>query len=644
MSQFFLSLLILRFFTSYTNAQQNYSGNSALDCSSNDETGPSSAFLYTCNGQDQSCQAFLIFKSKPSYDSVPTISALTSADQEELARINNVTKLFVFPTNHEVLVPVNCFCLGQYYQANTKFHVTSTSGTYYVIANDTYNGLSTCASLMRANPYGEFDLSADMELQVPLRCACPTHSQITSGTKYLLTYPINCDDNVPDIAKRFNVSTKSILEANGLEENSTLYIDTTILIPLPTQPLSSQTKIHNPPEISPSSASTPGNRRSKKKLYKYVGLAAACSLLVLAIITAVVFLVYKKRRDKVPGSGRETKQVLPEDLRVEIASFEQVLKIFAIEEVKKATENFSSKHRIKGSVYRGLFGGETLAVKKISRDASREVNILKRISHFNLIKLQGICENHGHFYLIFEYTKNGCLKDWLASKRIEEIGSWTKRIQIALDVANGLYYLHSFTEPACVHMDIKSSNILLNGNLRAKIANFSLASAAAWETTNAAITKHVVGTRGYMAPEYVEAGKVTPKIDVYAFGVILLELVTGKDAVFMRDGREELLSTAIVSIMETENAKVELAFFVDPCLKGSRGTEFALRMAKAGVACLTKEPASRPSMEEVVSTILKIQADLAKSESLNVDSIDEVVPTWCPSISETNWRAEAFSI
>ncbi|KAJ6320765.1 hypothetical protein OIU78_016039 [Salix suchowensis] len=194
-------------------------------------------------------------------------------------------------------------------------------------------------------------------------------------------------------------------------------------------------------------------------------------------------------------------------------------------------------------------------------------------------------------------------------KLAEETGNWAQRIRIALDVANRLYYLHSFTETAYVHQDIKSSNVMLNDNLRAKIANFSLARAAA----SAAMTKHVVGSIGYMAPEYVRGGQVTPKIDVYAFGVVLLEMITGKDAVFTQDDREVLLSTTIVSIMENKNPEVELDFLVDPALKGSCRTDFALCLAKVSVACLIKEPARRPSMEEVVSILLKIQANVQKS-------------------------------
>ncbi|KAH8516532.1 hypothetical protein H0E87_004758 [Populus deltoides] len=463
MINFLFSLLALSFLTSHAKAQQNYSKNSALDCNASDETGPSSAFLYSCNGQSQSCQAFLIFKSQPSLQSVPAISVLTSADEEELARINYVTRLSEFPTNKEFIVP----------------------------------GLSTCAALKRRNTHGEYHL-------LPVsNCKCHF-------------------DVLPDN------------ESN--------------------------------------------DQRNK--------------LSTVIIITAIVFLSCKKRRDLVAGSCRERKLVVREDLRVKIASYEQVLKVFEFEKVKKATEKFSFESRIKGSVYRGEFGGEILAVKKMRRDVIKEVNILKRVNHLNLIKLEGVCDNLGCFYLVLEYMGNGSLRELLFCKKSKESGNWTKRIQIALDVANGLNYLHSFTEPAYVH--------------RAPLAR-------AARKTSAALTKHVVGTRGYMAPEYVGVGQVTPKIEVYAFGVILLELITGKDAAFTQDGKESLLSTAKVSIMEKENPEAELDFYVDPGLKGICGTDFVLCLTKVSVACLMKEPVSGPNMEEVISILLKIQANVLKS-------------------------------
>ncbi|XWS24315.1 hypothetical protein CRYUN_Cryun28dG0090700 [Craigia yunnanensis] len=621
MNQFlFCFLLLINVFTLYINAQQNYSGNSALGCNNDDESGPSSAFLYTCNGQYRYCQAFLIYKSQPPFNSVPSIAALTSSKLDELASINNVTEYEKFPTGKEVIIPVNCFCLGQYYQANTSFHISSIQGTYYTIGTEAYQGLSTCSSLKRANPHSEYKLVPGIELKVPLRCACPTSYQTKRGTKYLLTYSISLEDNIPDISDRFDVSSKSINDANGLEKKQTIFPSTTILIPLPTVPSNSQTIIHKDLQHdSPPFQKYPKSNRSKRKLHEGVGIAAACSLLVLIIILFTIFM-FNKRKDGVLQSGNERKKnyVLPEDLRVEIASFDQGLIVFTFEEIKKATQNFSSKNRIKGSVYHGGFGGKILAVKRMRLDVSKEVQLLKNINHFNLIKLQGVCENDGCFYLVFEYMKKGSLRDWLCNQSPDEIGCWTRRIQIALDVANGLHYLHSFTKPAYVHGDIKSNNVLLNSGLRAKLANFSLARAVVSETSSVALTTRVVGTRGYMgmAPEYVETGQVTSKIDVYAFGIVLLELITGKDAIITQERREIPLSATIVSIMEKENTEAKLDSFIDPRLKCVNRTEIALRMAQLSAACLTEEPTKRPSMEEVVSVLSKIRTDVFKQDTV----------------------------
>ncbi|XVF73681.1 hypothetical protein PTKIN_Ptkin13bG0002100 [Pterospermum kingtungense] len=616
MNQFlFCSLLLSSVFTLYTNAQQNYSGDSALDCDNDNESGPSSAFLYTCNGQRRYCQAFLIYKSQPPFNSVPSISALTSSKLEELATINNVSEYANFPTGKEVIIPVNCFCLGQYYQANTTFHISSIQGTYYTIGADAYQGLSTCSSLERSNPTSEYKLVPGSELKVPLRCACPTSNQTKSGTMYLLTYSISLGDYLSDISNRFNVSIESIHDANSLEKTQTIFPSTTILIPLPKVPSSSQTIIHkDQPLDSPPLEKYPKTNRSKRKLYEGVGIAAACSLLVLIII----LFTFNKRKNGVlqRDDGRKNRYVFPEDLRVEIASFHQSLRVFRFEEIKKATRNFSSKNRIKGSVYEGGFGGKILAVKRMRLDASKEVHLLKKINHFNLIKLQGVCENDGCFYLVFEYMKNGSLRDWLSNQSPDEIGCWTRRIQIALDVANGLHYLHSFTKPAYVHGDINSTNVLLNTGMRAKIANFSLARPVVSESSSFAFTSRVAGTSGYMAPEYVETGQVTSKIDVFAFGVVLLELVTGNDAIIIQ-GRKEILlsdSATIVSIMEKENAEAELYSFIDPRLRCDNQRETALRMAQLSVSCLTEEPTKRPSMEEVVSVLSKIRTDVLKED------------------------------
>ncbi|XWS33713.1 hypothetical protein CRYUN_Cryun22dG0107000 [Craigia yunnanensis] len=594
-------------------AQQSYSGNSVMNCDVSNETGPSSAFLYTCNGEKLSCQTFLIFKSQPPYDSVSTISNLTSADPMELAYINNISLSTILPPNKEVIVPVNCSCSGQYYQANTSYIIPSMQDTYFSVANNTYQGLSTCNSLMQENIYSASSWHAGLVLQVPLRCACPTSNQALNGTKFLLTYAVDWGDTVCDISKRFNASIRSVADANGIDlDDAIIFPFTTILVPLSTKPSSSQTIIHFPPPpyFSPF---TPINlkKTSRKRFSVWIGIGI--SLLVLCFFLLIVFLHHKKkireaaRKDKL---GRK-KWELPEDFLV---SIDQSLKVYDYEDIEAATESFSQKYKMGGSVYRGVLNGEFLAIKQMSKDVDKEVSLLKRINHFNLISLRGACEHSGVFYLVYEFMENGSLKEWLQKKSCRKFHIWNYRIQIALDVANGLHYLHNFTTPAYVHKDICSDNVLLDRDLRAKIANFGLARSAEREESGKSSMWSSLGTKGYMAPEYMEYGLVTPEMDIYAFGAVLLELITGKEAVFMQDEKEVLLSEAILTIMKGENVEAELDRLIDPSLKGYLWMELARRMMKLSIDCLAEEPESRLSMAEVVSYLLRIQPDAQRSE------------------------------
>ncbi|PSS30797.1 hypothetical protein CEY00_Acc06082 [Actinidia chinensis var. chinensis] len=623
MKGFFLCFFTtLAFLTSGLRAQQVYSGNDAIDCGNTDETGPNSALLYSCNGERHSCKAFLIFRSQFPYDSVPTISNLTSSDPQELAHINNISNSSPFPPDQEVIVPVCCSCSGWYYQANASYVTSTTNNTYFTIANNTYQGLSTCNILMRENVYGELDLGfTSLRLKVPLRCACPTRNQTANGTRFLVTYVVTWHDSIPKVSKRFNASAISVAHANGFsEEDPMLFPFTTILIPFANPPLSSQIIIPDPPAVSPPLSPIPRNRKMRKGLC--VGIGTGLSVIVLCFVLFVGFYCYKRRKLH-EANGKEAKNKLQpsKDLLRRIASVDHALKVYEFGEIQAATENFSHQRRLSDSVHRGVLRGKFVVIKRMRTDVSKEIQILKKTNHSNLITLYGACEHHGVFYLIYEYMENGSLKDWLQRETCQELQSWNYRLQIALDVANGLHYLHNFTDPAYVHRDINSSNVLLSTDLRAKIANFSLARSAEQGQNGYSPARCALVMRGYVAPEYLEAGLVTPMMDVYAFGVVLLELITGKGAVFQKDGVELLLLEEVMSIMDGGNEDSEFQCLIDPRLRVKHPlgyiidqSELALRMMKLSVACLAQEPASRVCMSKVVSTLRRIQLDASKFE------------------------------
>ncbi|RWR95671.1 Protein kinase domain-containing protein [Cinnamomum micranthum f. kanehirae] len=181
-----------------------------------------------------------------------------------------------------------------------------------------------------------------------------------------------------------------------------------------------------------------------------------------------------------------------------------------------------------------------------------------------------------------------------------------QRVQIALDVASGLDYLHNYIIPAHVHMDINSSNILLDDNLRGKIWNFSLTRSDKGLEDGSVLTRNIIGTQGYMAPEYLHNGLVSPKLDVYSFGVVMLEIITGKEAVVTGERGALQLSEALTAFLDEENDFGELSKFMDPCLQGNYPLNLFMTMGKLIQCCLRKDVASRPSMSEVTQSLLRI--------------------------------------
>lgn len=224
-----------------------------------------------------------------------------------------------------------------------------------------------------------------------------------------------------------------------------------------------------------------------------------------------------------------------------------------------------------------------------------------QVNHGNLVRLEGFCidPEDSTCYLIYEYIENGSLFWWLHNSSKGKL-SWKTRLRIAIDVANGLQYIHEHTRPRVVHKDIKSSNILLDGSMRAKIANFGLAKSGC-----NAITMHIVGTQGYIAPEYLSDGVISTKMDVYAFGVILLELISGKEAI---DSNGNVLWASVNKIVDTKEDGKERAlirFMDDSLLEESCSMDGVMNVVNVAIACLHKDPTRRPSMVDIVYALCK---------------------------------------
>ncbi|KAL0016694.1 hypothetical protein SO802_003763 [Lithocarpus litseifolius] len=614
-----LFLLVLMVKQNPSKAQQAYVNNKQLNCYS--DVNITDGFV--CNGVQSSCQSYLTFRSNPPYNSAASIGLLLGVEPWLISEINNYTNFQTIPTNTQIIIPVNCSCSGKYYQHNSTYKLQTATETYFIVSNDTYQGLTTCQAMMNQNPYGDKNLSVGLDLKVPLRCACPTSDQIASGFNYLLSYMITWDDGYSSIAKLFGADVQSILDANELKEGSIIFPFTPLLVPLKNKPSKIQVPQLTPaPASPPQLPTTPIAHKSSTKKWVFVGVGIGAGVLLLLSVFLIWFFCGSRKAKPQPipvppikkpppqshsYSDEKSCSVSTEGVRYAIES----LTVYKFDDIEKATGFFGEANKIKGSVYRGSFKGDDAAVKVMRGDVSNEINLLKRINHSNIIRLSGFCVHEGNTYLVYEYAENGSVTDWLHSNEYETSSTltWKQRIQIAYDVADALNYLHNYTNPPYVHKNLKTSNILLDGNLRGKVSNFGLARTLENEDEGGfQLTRHVVGTHGYMAPEYIENGMITPKLDVFAFGVVMLELLSGKEATAGdRDGGgEELLSASIRVVLEGDNVREKLRGFIDPSLRHEYPLDLAFSMAQLAKNCVAHDINSRPAIPEVFMTLSKI--------------------------------------
>ncbi|XP_044462480.1 lysM domain receptor-like kinase 4 [Mangifera indica] len=614
------SLLMLSLCSSIY-AQQPYLGKATTACHKVDTSNSNSVLGYSCNGLNRNCQAYLIFRSLPPFNTVASISTLLNSDPSQLSQINGASENATFETNRRVIVPVNCSCSGKYYQANTTYVIQHDNTYFVVVANNTFQGLSTSQALKEQNSSLTKNLYSGTRLTVPLRCACPTKNQSHVKVQYLLSYIVTWGDTISRISARYGVDTGRTLEANGISEQApNIYPFITVLVPLQNLPTDAQTAEPPPP---PSSKSGSNGGSGRTWIYAVVGVLVGSALRM--IIGGVVFFLLIRRSKREPvevvASDEEREMPLNKNSQevLDILSYiAQSLRVYNFKELQSATDNFSSSCWIKGSVYRGKINGDFAAIKKMNGDVSQEINLLNKINHSSLIHLSGVCFNEGNWYLVYEFTDNGSLNDWIYDKRNEgKVLNWAQRIQIALDVATGLEYLHSFTSPPHVHQDINSSNVLLDSNFRAKIANFSLARPTVGKEGEFALTRHIVGTRGFMAPEYLENGIVSTKLDVYAFGVLMLEILTGKEAAALYGEDSTYLSDALDVVLKDEHGN--LGHFIDPSMLGNYPSELAVTVIRLTENCLKKNAIHRPAIHEIVHSLSRIlNASLTRELSNNI--------------------------
>ncbi|KAI3971806.1 hypothetical protein MKW92_013434 [Papaver armeniacum] len=281
---------------------------------------------------------------------------------------------------------------------------------------------------------------------------------------------------------------------------------------------------------------------------------------------------------------------------------------FTLRDLELATGRFSKDNVLGeggyGVVYRGnLINGTPVAVKKLLNNLGQaekefrvEVEAIGHVRHKNLVRLLGYCVEGTHRILVYEYVNNGNLEQWLhGAMRQHGYLTWEARMKVLLGTAKALAYLHEAIEPKVVHRDIKSSNILIDDNFNSKVSDFGLAKLLGAGKSH--ITTRVMGTFGYVAPEYANTGLLNEKSDVYSFGVVVLEAITGRDPVDYGRPANEVNMVDWLKMMVGSRRSEEV---VDPNIETKPSTRALKRALLTALRCVDPDSDKRPKMSQVV--------------------------------------------
>ncbi|CAN1232592.1 LysM domain receptor-like kinase 3 [Linum perenne] len=462
-------------------------------------------------------------------------------------------------------VPFPCECINGQLLGHVFPYSTVSGDTYQLIAGRNYANLTSVDWLQRFNTYPANNIpDTDAVVNVTVNCSCG-NSSISSNYGLFVTYPLLPGDSLDSIARSSNVSGELLQRYNaGVNFSSGRG-----LVYVPGRDASNSYR-----PLTSRSESGPGTNSDKPS--ESAGGAATGGLTGITV-----------------------------DKSVE----------FSYEELSKATDDFSLANKIGqggfGAVYYAELRGEKAAIKKMDMQASKEffaeLKVLTHVHHLNLVRLIGYCVE-GSLFLVYEFIENGNLSQHLRGSEREPL-SWAARVQIALDSARGLEYIHEHTVPVYIHRDIKSANILIDRNFRAKVADFGLTKLT--EVGSTSLPTRLVGTFGYMPPEYAQYGDVSPKVDVYALGVVLYELISAKEAIVKPNGsntESRGLVALFEDVLDQPDPQEDIRKLVDPRLADNYPLDAVRKMAQLAKACTQENPQLRPSMRSIVVALMTLSS------------------------------------
>ncbi|VVA17567.1 PREDICTED: chitin elicitor receptor kinase 1 [Prunus dulcis] len=504
------------------------------------------------------------------------ISQLMETNEEIIVNYNKGT----VPNTDSVLagtkinIPFKCECVnGKFLGHMFKYDVIS-GDTYKKVAQTYYANLTTVEAMTWFNSYAPTNIPTNAKLNVSVNCSCG-NTAVSKDYGLFITYPLQPGDTLASIAQAEQLN-QTLLQrynpgVNFSQGSGFVYI----------------------PGKDENGSYRSLKSRTSRCSHCWHNCGSNCWSADI---------------------GWWCIWILPKEQGPTGISVDKSVE-FSYEELSRATDNFSLANKIGqggfGAVYYAELRGEKAAIKKMDMQASKEflaeLNVLTRVHHLNLVRLIGYCVE-GSLFLVYEYIENGNLSQHLRGSGRDPL-PWSNRVQIALDSARGLEYIHEHTVPVYIHRDIKSANILIDKNFHAKVADFGLTKLT--EVGSTSLPTRLVGTFGYMPPEYAQYGEVSPKVDVYAFGVVIYELISAKEAVVRADssGSESRgLVGLFEEVLNQPDPKEDLRKLVDPGLGDNYPLDSVRKMAQLAKACTHENKDLRPSMRSIVVALMTLSS------------------------------------
>ncbi|KAI3501790.1 hypothetical protein L1887_29814 [Cichorium endivia] len=566
---------------------------------------------FTCVPRSTACKSILYQHNQLTENNISSLYSVNTSQIQAITHGNN--------QDHLVTVPCSCQNVNNTvaYFYNTIFSV-KLGDRLSDVSDQFYSG--------QAWDQGT-TFKANTNATIHLLCGCTeTDSQI------MVTYTVEEKDTLSDIANLLSAEVSEIENVNKvlLQKPGFIEVGWVLFVPM------YKNGVPPPPPSTPHPPPPPlsSKKRNDHKWAIIFGVLLAVIGLLLCL-SIIMLMKRKKMQEHVKENPKavsktmsfhkstamgHTRYLSKENMEAITGFDTERPLVYDLDEIAEATNNFDDSRKIGeggyGSVYFGILGGKEVAVKKMRSNKSKEflaeLKVLCKIHHINVVELLGFASGDDHLYLVYEFVSNGSLSEHLHDPLLKghQPLSWTARAQIALDAAKGIEYIHDHTKERYVHRDIKTTNILLDNGLRAKVADFGLAKLVGRTNDDDFIATRLVGTPGYLPPESVKELHVTTKTDVFAFGVVLAELITGKRAL-MRDNREPNKMKSLITVItkvfeEEEDTEGALVSIRDGSLRDSYPMDDLYKMAEVSYWCLSEDPMNRPEVREVVESLARI--------------------------------------